>query len=71
VGARPYLEQAGARALKGLVAGLPGATVYQQLRGVEDRHMLYYLQSVMLGQWTVAALMVVGMVVFLVGGKGR
>lgn len=71
VGARPYLEQAGAGALKGLVAGLPGATIYQHLRGVEDRHMLYYLQSVMLSQWVVAALMVVGMVVFLVGGKGR
>ncbi|HEY75638.1 MAG TPA: zinc ribbon domain-containing protein [Thermoflexia bacterium] len=71
VSASPYLERAGAGALKGLVVGLPGATVYQDLRGEEDRHLTYYLQSVMWGQWAVAALMAVGMVVFLAGGKGR
>jgi len=66
--ARPYLERTGAGVLKGLVAGLPGATVYQGFLGMEDEYARYYLQSLTLGQWAVAMLMVIGAVVFLVGG---
>ena len=72
VSAQPYLERAGAGALRGMVVGLPGTAVYYDLRGVEDVHLPYYLQAMAMSQWVVAALMVVGMVVFLVvGGKGR
>ncbi len=65
----PYLT---AGQLGGMVAGLTGGAVYErQLDTGRGREYEYYLTSLGVAQLTVAALMVIGALIFLVGGRKR
>lgn len=62
----------GAGQLQGVVSGWAGGAVYERrVDAGQGRVYQYYLTSLGLAQLAVAALMVVGALVFLVGGRGR
>lgn len=69
--ARPYLGAVGRSTLRGLVSGLAGADVYEDLIGVDDQRTAFYLESLSLAQWSVALLMVVGALIFLITGEQK
>ncbi len=65
----PYLT---AGQLRGMVAGLTGGAVYErQLDTGRGREYEYYLTSLGMAQMAVAALTVIGALIFLVGGRKR
>lgn len=62
----------GAGQLQGVVSGWAGGAAYERrVDAGQGRVYQYYLASLGLAQLTVAALMVVGALIFLVGGRGR
>jgi len=67
--AAPYLDP-DAGQLAGLVAGWPGAAVYEQHLGAGGP-VAFYLDSLGLAQLVLVGLMLVGALVFLVGGQRR
>jgi hypothetical protein len=65
----PYLA---AGQLRGMVAGLTGGAVYErQLDTGWGREYEYYLTSLGMAQLAIAALTVIGALIFLVGGRKR
>lgn len=65
----PYLT---AGQLSGMVAGLTGGAVYErQLDTGRGREYEYYLTSLGMAQLAIAALTVIGALIFLVGGQKR
>jgi hypothetical protein len=65
----PYLT---AGRISGMVAGLTGGAVYErQLDTGWGREYEYYLNSLGLAQLAVAALTIIGALIFLVGGRKR
>ncbi len=65
----PYLA---AGQLSGMVAGLAGGAVYErQLDTGWGREYEYYLTSLGMAQLAIAALTVIGALIFLVGGRKR
>ncbi len=65
----PYLT---AGQLKGMVAGLTGGSVYERrLDTGRGREYEYYLTSLGVAQLAIAALTVIGALIFLVGGRKR
>ncbi|MBC7227976.1 MAG: zinc ribbon domain-containing protein [Thermoflexales bacterium] len=65
----PYLT---AGQLKGMVAGLTGGAVYErQLDTGRGREYEYYLTSLGAAQLAIAALTIIGALIFLVGGRKR
>ncbi|MGQ9710765.1 MAG: hypothetical protein ACUVXE_09890 [Anaerolineae bacterium] len=65
----PYLA---AGQLRGMVAGLTGGAVYErQLDTGRGREYEYYLTSLGMAQLAIAALTVIGALIFLVGGQKR
>ncbi|MGB9888427.1 MAG: hypothetical protein ACPLTQ_02015, partial [Anaerolineae bacterium] len=65
----PYLA---AGQLRGMVAGLTGGAVYErQLDTGWGREYEYYLTSMGMAQLAIAALTVIGALIFLVGGRRR
>lgn len=67
---RPYL--AAEEQLEGVVTGLFEASAYRTRLGLEeDAQLSRSLQSLTLAHLTVAGLMLIGAVFFMVGGKGR
>jgi len=67
--ANTYLPTSGgAGRLEGMVVGLAGATVYEAQLGVGGQ-AAFYLQSLGMTQLTVAALMLAGAFIFLIGGR--
>ncbi|MFN3762721.1 MAG: hypothetical protein ACK4WK_05890, partial [Anaerolineae bacterium] len=65
----PYLT---AGQLRGMVAGLTGGSVYERrLDTGRGREYEYYLTSLGVAQLAIAALTVIGALIFLVGGRKR
>jgi hypothetical protein len=67
--ARPYLSAPGN--LQGIVVGLVGAASYESSIGSAYRPASFYLQSLALSHLVAVVLIIVGGVVFMVGGKRR
>lgn len=67
--ARPYLRAG--TPLRGMVTGLTGAAAYEARLGSSSGRVVLYLRSLTLTQGVVAALMIVGAVVFLLRGRSR
>jgi hypothetical protein len=67
--ARPYLSAPSN--LKGIVVGLVGATSYENSIDSTYKPATFYLQSLALSHLVAVALIVVGGVVFMLGGKNR
>ena len=67
--ARPYLSAQSN--LKGIVVGLVGAASYESSVGSTYRPASFYLQSLALTHLVVVGLIIIGGVVFMIGGKNR